>query len=163
MPSSAYTAASHAQFPGVTPIHLVTVTVGTTSPTILRLCTNSVDFVSRGDTFTAAGDAMTVQLYEDREDRPPRARLAFENLTGEMMEAVRSLDPLEPTTVLVELVTSEEPDVVQDSWDGAELRDITYTSLTIEGELTAENVVGIAAPAMSFDPVNFPALHAGVP
>lgn len=160
MPSSAYESASNAQFPGITPIHLVTVTAGAT---VLRLCTNAEDFVSRGDTFTAAGDAMTAQLYDDREDTPPRARLSFENLTGALLDAIRSLDPTVETTVLIELVTAEEPDTVQDSWSDAELRDITYNSLTIEGELTAENVIGIAAPAMSFDPVNFPALHAGVP
>lgn len=160
MPSSAYESASNAQFPGITPITLVTITAGAT---VLRLCTDAVDFVSRGDTFTAAGDLMTASLYDDREDTPPRARISFENLTGALLAAVRSLDPMVEATVLIELVTAEEPDTVQDSWDGAALRDVSYNSLTIEADLTAENIVGIAAPAMSFDPVNFPALHAGVP
>jgi hypothetical protein len=160
MPSSAYASAIHSEFPGITPLQLVTITAGATT---LRLCTDMQDLVSRGNTFTACGDLLDGQLYDDREDRPPRARIVFQNLSGALLAALRSLDPRETTYVMVELVTAEEPDTVQASWSGAELREISYNSLTLEGEITADNVVGIAAPSASYGPNGFPALHAGVP
>lgn len=160
MPSAAYTTASNSELPTITIVYLVTVTAGAT---VLRMCTDAVDFVSRGETYRATGTAMRAQLYDDREDRPPRARIRFENLTGFLLEGLRNLDPMEDTNVTIEMVTSDEPDTVQDAWIEAVLRDVTYNSMELEGEVSADNVLAVAAPAMSYDPANFPALHAGVP
>lgn len=161
--SSAFVSESNAQIAEFAVIYLVTVIEvepDGTETVKLRLCTDAVDFESRGDTFTACGDALGVEMYEEREDVPPRGRLRLTNLTAAAIVTLRSLDPQHEAQVLVELVTSDEPDTVQASWEGAAIRDVTYDSLTLECEVAADNVVGIGSPALSFTPALFPAMHA---
>ena len=155
--SAGFIADSHAEIPEFVVVYLVTITAGATT---LRLCTDASDFVSNGDTFTACGDALEVSMYEEREDVPPRGRIRLHNLTGAAIAALRSLDPTTDATVLIELVTSDEPDTVQASWDGAAIRSIAYDSLMLDCEIAADNVIGVGTPALAFDPAHFPAMHA---
>lgn len=155
--SAGFVSDSNAEIPEFVVVYLVEVVADATT---LRLCTDATDFVHDGDTFTACGDALEVAMYEEREDTPPRGRIRAHNLTGEMMAAIRSLDPRVEATVTVKLVTSDEPDVVQASWTGAAIREVSYDSLMLDCEIAADNVVGVGTPAMSFDPAHFPAMHA---
>lgn len=155
--SSAFISGSNAESTEFAVIFLVTITAGATT---LRLCTDAVDFISRGNTFTACGDALEVLPYDDRAEGAPTGKLRLHNLSGAAIQALRQLDPREDALVLIEIVTSDEPDVVQLSWSGAAIREVQYDPLTLDCELTTDNVVGIGTPALSFDPAHFPALHA---
>lgn len=157
MPSSAFTIDANSEIPEFVVVYLVTMTAGATT---VRLCSDASDFVSRTNTFTACGDAIDVALYEEREDVPPRAKITLHNVTPTVIETLRGLDPRTDATVLIEIVTSDEPDTVQASWSDAIIRSVAHDSLSIECELTVEHLVGIQAPALSFTPNLFPAMHA---
>ncbi|MFQ5776363.1 MAG: DUF1833 family protein [Kiloniellaceae bacterium] len=120
----------------------------------IRVAGDGLDVISRGDTFVAM--PFDLSLPEQTEDRPPRARLAIDNVSRDIVKAVRSISS--PATVLIEIVLASDPNTVEASLPDFILRDVRYDALVVEGDLDLEDFAAEPYPAAIFSPANFPGL-----
>jgi hypothetical protein len=149
--------------PGATPlvqatsseiVFLSLLTFSLPGKTPLRVVNNSVDVVSRGNTFTAFPFSIT--LPNDDSEKLPTVSLQISNLSGEIMDFVRSL-PQAPQ-LLLEIITNVDLNVVEKSVGFLKMEQISYDALNITGALTVENILSRRFPAGDYSPVEFPAL-----
>jgi hypothetical protein len=120
----------------------------------LRVSSDSVDTVSRGETFTAFPFDLT--LPDDDDGRPPRARLVIDNVDRSIVLAVRNL--ASSPIVTIEIVRAADPDTVEARFDDFRFTGITYDSHVVSGDLTVEDFTAEPYPAASFSPSLFPGL-----
>jgi len=120
----------------------------------IRVSSDAVDTVSRGDTFVAFPFELT--LPEDSDDRPPRARLRIDNVDRRIVLAIRSIGST--PSVKIEIVRGADPDTVEAVFPDFCLRDLRYDALTVEGTLTLEAFIAEPYPARIFSPAEFPGL-----
>jgi hypothetical protein len=120
----------------------------------LRVSSDAVDTDSRGNIFIAY--PFNLSLPDDEDNRPPRARLAIDNIDRQIMQAVRQLTS--SPTVLLEIVRAAAPDVVEAKFEDFRFTNISYDSHMIEGDLTVEDFTAEPYPAASFSPSLFPGL-----
>jgi hypothetical protein len=78
------------------------------------------------------------RLPEEGEDRPPRARLTIDNVSREIVLALRQIQAA--PTVTMEVVRASEPDLVEASFPFFRLLDVRYDALVVEGELGVEDL-----------------------
>lgn len=122
----------------------------------LRLCNNTVDITSRGEVFTAY--PFQIVLPNDDSERLPSVQLRIDNVAGEIMEYIRSL-PQAPT-LLLEIVTNVNFDVVERSVGFLKLENVSYNAIEVTGALTLDNFLTRRFPAGDYDPAQFPAIFA---
>ena len=120
----------------------------------IRVSSDSVDTTSRGNLFIAFPFELT--LPNDSDDNAPRATLNIDNVDRQIVQAIRSI-PSAPT-VLMEIIRGADPDLVEAAFPDFQLRNVTYNSLVVSGELTLEQFLGEPYPAGGFFPANFPGL-----
>lgn len=120
----------------------------------IRVVHNTEDIVSRGETFKATW--FNGILPNEQEDAPAQARLSIDNISPEILNALRSLqsNPL----ITLEVVLASDPDLVTNAWPDMELRAIDYDPLTIEGTLTYENIYNEPDPGDLYTPGSHPGL-----
>jgi hypothetical protein len=123
-------------------------------PAPLRVCSDAVDVVSRGTTFSAFPFDLT--LPDDDDNQSPQARLSVDNVDRQIVAAIRRI-PTAPT-VLIEIIRAADPDVVEAVFADFKLTDIQYDSQTVKGNLTIEDFTAEPFPAASFSPGSFPGL-----
>ncbi len=115
---------------------------------------NNEDITSGSDTYTAF--PFDIQLPDDVEDSPPRARLQIDNVSREIAQSIRLLTG--PMSVLIEVVLASDPDVIERSWPDFILTDVKWDALKVSGDLSLENFVNEPYPAGSFTPGAFPGI-----
>jgi hypothetical protein len=120
----------------------------------LYVVNNSEPVVSRGVTFEPF--PFSVLLPADDSDSLPQVTLTLSNVDQRLTEYVRGL-PVAPY-VVVELVTSSYPDVIEKSLSFLKLVSVTYDAMTITGKLDVDNFLAQKFPAESYTPPQFPAL-----
>jgi hypothetical protein len=116
----------------------------------LRVTSDGVDTVSRGDTFIPFPFSLT--LPSDAEDAPPRASLLISNVTGQVAAAIRQANPDPPPTVLMELVLASDPDTVEIAAPNFDLLSASYGATSVRGELGTESFAGEPFPARRVTP-----------
>jgi hypothetical protein len=141
--SFAYRRAVQAQETGEAIVILVTVT-HPDLPAPLRLNNAGVNIVSRGDTFLAS--FLEATIMDEDPDKLPQARLIFSNVKREIVDALQST--VVPPEILMEIIKGSDPDTVEFSLPGLELRNIEGDMLVIQGELTPKRVK--AQPGIDF-------------
>lgn len=90
-------------------------------------------------------------------DSLPTGRLKVDNVSREIIQAVRTITS--PADVLIEVVMSDAPDVVEAVISGFQLRNIKGDSLTVEGELSTVRFDMEPFPCGSFTPSQFPGMR----
>lgn len=120
----------------------------------IRLVCNTVDIVSRGQTYI--GLPFEITLPSEQEDRVPQMRLRVDNVNREIVQAVRTMTS--PATVTVEVILASSLDTVEASFAGFTLRAVTYDALVVEGTLALEDVLSEPYPEGTFTPNLFPAI-----
>ena len=120
----------------------------------LRVCSDSVDVTSRDQEFIAF--PFELILPDDRENTPPRARLVIDNVSREIMLALKSITTA--AGVLMEIVRAGDADVVEASFPDFKLTNVKYNALTVQGDLTLEDFTAEPYPATLFTPSHFPGL-----
>lgn len=120
----------------------------------IRVCSNAVDTVSRGNIFTAF--PFDLVLPDDQENKSPRARLTIDNVDRQIVQAIRRISGA--PDVLMEIIRAADPDVVEAAFPDFKLTNVTYDSQVVEGDLTIEDFTAEPYPAGSFSPAVFPAL-----
>lgn len=136
---------------------IVLVTIAHSSLTEpIRVAHWDVNVPSRGETFVAF--PFRVTLPNDSEEAAPRARLTIDNVDRQIVLAIRNAQG-DPPTVTVEVVLSGTPDVVEAAFPNFELRNVSYDSLIVEGEITLDVLTAEPYPAGRFTPATFPGVH----
>ncbi len=125
-----------------------------TLETPLRVSSDAVDTVSRGESFTAF--PFELVLPDDRENTSPRARLIIDNVSRVVLASIKSLSTA--PSVTMEIVRGSDPDTVEAVFPDFKLANIKYNALTIQGDLTLEDFTAEPYPSTIFSPSSFPAL-----
>lgn len=120
----------------------------------LRVSSDTVDTISRGDTFTAY--PFELSLPDDEDNKSPRARLVIDNIDRQIVQAVRSLAT--SPEVLIEIVRAADPDTVEARFQDFKLANVTYDANLVEADLTIEDFTAEPYPAASFSPSLFPGI-----
>lgn len=119
----------------------------------IRVCNNSADLVSGGDTYQKF--PFELNIPPDTEEAPPTVRLAIANADRAIVEAVRSLAG-EAITATLSVVMASSPDSIEAGPFSFSIRDVSYDAAIVEGTLMFEDVLNEPFPADSFTPGRFP-------
>lgn len=122
--------------------------------TPMRVSSNGVDTLSRGNSFISFPFELT--LPDDEENRPPRAKLAIDNVDRQIVSAIRAISSA--PTLLIEIVRAAAPDTVEASFVDFKLTNVRYDSTRVEGDLTIEDFTSEPYPAATFSPSLFPGI-----
>jgi hypothetical protein len=117
----------------------------------IRVCSNSVDIVSRGNTYIAYPFEIT--LPDDSDEKISAGSITIDNVSGEIAKGVRLLQT--PPTVSIEVVLASSPDTVEASFTNFELINVQYDANTIRGNLSIQNFMTEPYPGGIMGPSNF--------
>lgn len=120
----------------------------------IRVSSDAVDTESRGENYTAF--PFELILPDDRENTAPRARLVIDNVSRDVLSAIKSLNSA--PTMKIEIVRGSDPDTVEAIFPDFRLTNIKYNVLTIQGDLSLEDFTAEPYPSMIFSPSTFPAI-----
>jgi hypothetical protein len=120
----------------------------------LRLVNNTEEIISRGNKFEPY--PFSVVLPNDDPEGLPSVQLRIDNVAGVITEYIRSLP--QPPTLLLEVISTINPDVVEKSVGFLKLQQVSFNSIEVSGTLGVDNILSRRFPFESYDPVSFPAL-----
>jgi hypothetical protein len=120
----------------------------------IRVSSDSVDTTHNGNTYVAF--PFDIALPDDTDEGPPTTRLTIDNVSREIVQAVRSVSTA--VDVDIKIVLGSDPDKVEAEFPDFQLRDVRYNVLTVEGQLNIESFAQEPFPAGKFDPARFPGL-----
>lgn len=153
MPSSDFVREAQAERTG----NVVTTLLTLDHPNIgtpLRVTDDKVQTISRGETFIPY--PFSARLARNSADTAPSAQLAIGNIDRQIVLALRAL-PLEPpVSVLIEEVLSSDPEVVERSMAGFELRSADYDAQRVTGALVLDTLDREPFPAIKYLPSTCP-------
>jgi hypothetical protein len=151
--SSTAAAALYAPETGEVFLMLLTIAHAALTPS-LRFANNTVDVMSRGDTYL--GWPFQMMLPSELDDQLPTVTLQIDNVDRRIMEGVRALTS--PPSVMLEVVLASSPDTVEAGPFAFTLRGCDYDALVVSGSLSFEDVLNEPYPAQTFTPGRFPGL-----
>jgi Domain of unknown function (DUF1833) len=120
----------------------------------LYVVNNSAPIVSRGVQYEPYPFNLT--LPADDSESLPSVSLVLSNLDKAIVEFVRS--QMTPPTIVIEIVTSAYPDIVEKSLSFLKLVSVTYDAMQLTGTLNVDDFMTQGFPAESYVPPQFPAL-----
>lgn len=109
---------------------------------------------SRGNDFVFV--PMEISLPSEQEAEAPRSSIVLRDVTQYAVPLIRSISG--PPPILMELVLSKTPDVVEASFSGFFISSFNYSADSISMELSMTNYNREPFPQHSFSPVYFPGL-----
>lgn len=113
----------------------------------IRITTDAVNTISNGETYFPY--PIQIELPDDIEGRIPQAQLVVDNTTKEIIAVLRSLSS--PASVTIQIVRSEDTDIVEREWSGLKWRNSTYDASAITGTLSIEDIAKEEFPYITFD------------
>lgn len=136
---------------------LVTVTYPPDGTTF-RVVNNLLAVVSRGLTFTPF--AFDFSLAEDSLDRAAQVEFSIDNVGMELIDMLRAASV--PPELLIEIIVSDTPDVIELTLPNLLLRNVQWNKTTVTGTLQVDDVFGLAFPSRysTYDPRQYPGLFA---
>ncbi|WP_291299286.1 DUF1833 family protein [Elioraea sp.] len=120
----------------------------------IRVVNDGQGITSRGNLFVAY--PFEIDLPGDDADSVPRVTLKIDNVHRDIVAALRALTS--PPSVAIEVVRASEPDLVEAGPFRMTLRQGSYDTLTVEGELVFEDVLNARYPADAYVPADYPGL-----
>lgn len=121
----------------------------------LRLVSNLENATASGNVFTAF--PFQIVLPDEAEDgAAPRLRLVLDAVDQTILAAIRALPPTPAPTLDVELFLAHQPETVERSWSGLTLRQVSYDTFTISGELLPDEDDREPYPQYTVSPAHFP-------
>lgn len=121
----------------------------------IRVTSNSENIVSNGETYIAF--PFGAALPSERDDQMARVQLIIDNVDRRVVEAVRTITSA--PTVTMSVVLASDPDTIEAGPWEMTMRDIRYDALTVQGELSFENILNAPCPEGIFSPADFPGLY----
>ncbi len=120
----------------------------------LRVCSDAVNVISRGDTFVAY--PFDLKLPSDEPGSAPTASVTIDNVSKEIVDNLRQIES--PALFLMELVRAAEPDTVEIAFTQFQLKNVKGDVFQITGDLTVEDISTEPFPSKTFSPAAFPGL-----
>jgi hypothetical protein len=120
----------------------------------IRVSSDSVDTTHNGNTYVAF--PFDIALPDDTDENTPTARLTIDNVSREIVQAVRTVTGA--VNVNIKIVLASDTETVEAEFPDFQLRDVRYNVLTVEGSLNIEQFAQEPFPAGKFDPARFPGL-----
>lgn len=133
---------------------LMLVTLSDPSFADIRLARNTVNIVSRGQTYLAF--PMDIRLPADDGETVREVSIVFDNVSLELIDELRSVT--RPINVKVEMVLASAPDVVQLAYEELKIRNITYTQQKVSAILYMDSFLNVALGSEVYAPQNYPGL-----
>ena len=99
---------------------------------------------------------LEIVLPNDDANTAPKCQLTIHDVTRYLIPSIRTLTG--PPEVALQLVLYSTPNVVEISYTGFKLTNISYNANTITGDLTIPSLEIEPFPAHSFTPAYFPGL-----
>lgn len=99
---------------------------------------------------------LKIALPTEEQAAAPRCTITIHDVTRQLLPIIREITSA--PTVLMELVLSSSPDIVEASFPGFKMGAISYNSDTISAELTVESLATEPFPQHTFTPAYFPGL-----
>jgi len=130
MPSSEFLSTVHSQESG----NVLSLLIEIRHPSIstpIRLCDNTEDLVSGGNTYTGFPFEMT--LFQE-DGQTPRASIRIQNVDRRIGDAVERLTTR--PTMDVAIVVSDSPDDFEFDWQQMELASVNGNAIAVTGEIT---------------------------
>tara|TARA_R110000803_G_scaffold210841_1_gene284328 strand:+ start:43482 stop:43949 length:468 start_codon:yes stop_codon:yes gene_type:complete len=118
----------------------------------IRVAYNHDNIVSRGETYI--GTYFGINLPIDDPETAPRANLEIDNVDQAIVRAVRGITS--PVSVTIEVIRTTAPDFLEVSYEGLEMKNVSYDAKTVTGDLTYESFLEEPYPQARFDPARFP-------
>jgi hypothetical protein len=122
----------------------------------IRVSSDSVDTSHNGSTYVAF--PFDIALPDDTDENTPTARLTIDNVSREIVQAVRTVTG--PVNVNIKIVLGSDTETVEAEFPDFQLRDVRYNVLTVEGQLNIESFAQEPFPAGTFTPASFAGLFA---
>jgi hypothetical protein len=97
-----------------------------------------------------------ISLPTEEQAAAPRCTITINDVTRQLLPIIRQLNSA--PDVLIELVLSSAPNVVEASFPGFKMGAISYTADSISAELTVESLATEPFPQHTFTPAYFPGL-----
>jgi hypothetical protein len=138
-------------------IDLITITHAELGAPV-RICTDMVAMVSRGHTYMAL--PVSISMPNDTEGEPPRVVLVVDNVSRELVAAVRSIET--PPVVTVETVIASAPNIVELGPFVYEADQVELDKFELRLDLALEALQREPYPAPIFNPAAFPLIFNAV-
>ena len=123
-------------------------------PAPIRVTSDAVQTISNGDVYSPFPFDLT--LPDDSEGRAPQANLVFDNISQEIIAALRAL--ITPPILTIRIVRASDPNYVEREWVGLEWHSSQYDISTVTGILTIDDLAKEEFPFITFDSARFPGL-----
>lgn len=134
-------------------VAVILLTISGTGFTTFRVCDHDTAITSNGNTFLAF--PFKIELPGDGENAPV-ARLQISNVSRLIGEAIDAATG--QIAVKIELVLASDPDNVEKSFDGLELRSVSRDALSVQGELQSAQFTSEPYPQIRAIPSRLPGL-----
>ena len=99
-----------------------------------------------------------ITLPQDRDDELPHVQLTIDNITPDIIAAIRSLTSA--PTITMDVVLARTPATIEAGPFEMTLRGVSYDAFTITGQLGFEDILNEPFPALAFTPRLFPGIFA---
>ena len=126
-----------------------------TTDTMVDLGDNVWGVTSNGEDYIALPFELT--WPNEDEDQSPVSKVKIDNISREIVTAIRSIDS--PADFTVQIVTATDPDTVEAQLLGFQLKNVRYDAFIVEGDLTIEVFDQEPFPAGRMDPARFPGMY----
>ena len=123
--------------------------------TTIRVVNNYSDVSSGGNIYT--GYPFTVSMPDEKEGALPRIKLTIDNVDRMLVDEIRSLSGSPDISLFLAL--GDSPDTVEWGPCSFKLRNVRYTSFTIQGDLKLPDIMNEAYPGRSLTSKNAPGLY----
>jgi hypothetical protein len=133
---------------------LTLITLTHESFSTIRLVNNSVDIVSRGETFSAFPVKITLPVDDGESAR--EVRMEFDNVGLEILDEIRSVTT--PIGVKLEMVLASIPDAVQIELGELAIHQINYNKSRISAVLIMDGFLNTEITSEKYVPSIYPGI-----
>lgn len=110
--------------------------------------------ISRGDEFMYLPFSLNMPTQDDT--GVARAQISIDNISREIVSAVRQADSA--ISITMEVVLASDPDSVEGALNDFRLQSVNYDAFTVTGDISVDYFDLEAFPARKFSPADFPGL-----
>jgi len=138
-------------------VYLVLLEINHSSlPAPIRLVNDQQDLIHLSNTYQRM--AFELSLPDDRDEGLPRCRITVDNVSQDIVAAVRNMPATEPATVTIKVVLASQPDTIELEESGFTFRDVRWNIARVEGTLYLEDVLREPYPSGTMTPTFYPGL-----
>lgn len=120
----------------------------------IRVVNNTEDVVSNGDTYLAF--PFNVALPPDTDQGVVSVTLTIDNVDRQIVDALR--DVTSPPIVSISVLLASSPNTIEAGPYNMTVGDADYDALSVNFQLTFEDILNEPFPALRFNPPQYPGL-----